>query len=474
MAGVANDGAARIASRARLAAAVSAGKLTGSIARFVGRGGGTSAPGMVARTIDAGVLRKVVGASAARKVLVTGSNGKTTTCRMVSALVEADGRRVIQNRTGSNLVQGVTSVAVRGADVLGRLNTDVLVFEIDEATVRTVAPEIEPDVTLVTNIFRDQLDRFGEIYSVAGALETMAAELPATATLVVNGDDPMVAAFAARAAARTLAFGIETDEVGFDVPEHAADTVRCVRCQHNLVYTRAYLSHLGAYHCPSCGLSRPPLDIAVTSVTTTPGGVDIQLRTPTGQVDVSLALTGVHNVYNAAAAIATGVALQLDLHNAARALSALRPAFGRLEEIRAGDRTIVLAFVKNPISYNATLRAIAQSDVEKHVLAVHSNTTVDGEDFSWLWDVELEAIAPQIRWVLASGTKSAEVAMRYKYAGLTEEQIETVPDVRSALDRALARVEPGGTLHVLAGYTPMRELRRIMQQRKWVRAFWEE
>ena len=232
------------AATARLALALSAGKMAAKTGRMLKVGGGTSLPGVVARRIDPDVLRKVIGASRAKKIVVCGSNGKTTTCRMLAAISRSAGRRVTQNRTGSNLLPGVTAVAVNGASIFGRLDADVLVFEIDEATIRHAVPEIEPDVVIVNNLFRDQLDRYGELYSVAAALETMIRSLPPEATVILNGDDPLVASFAPDAVCRRLYFGMRTEDVGTQVPEHAADTIRCVRCQHDLEYTKIGRAHV--------------------------------------------------------------------------------------------------------------------------------------------------------------------------------------------------------------------------------------
>jgi UDP-N-acetylmuramyl tripeptide synthase len=293
---------------------------------------------------------------------------------------------------------------------------------------------------------------------------------------VLNGDDPLVASFAPDSAARRLYFGLRADSVGAEVPEHAADTIRCVRCQHALTYRRAYMSHLGDYQCGRCGTRRPDLDIAVTQVQASPdGGSDVTVETPAGTIRLLVPLPGLHNVYNAAAALAGAHALSLLEPGSARgALAGLRPAFGRLEEIRAGGRLTVLSFVKNPTSYNVTLRQILSRPGRKHVLAAHSNTVVDGEDFAWLWDVDLEALVPDLASLVVSGTKAEEVALRMKYAGAGRTGMRVIPDRQAALDTALARVPPDEPLYILAGYTPMREFRRIMQRRGWVPPFWEE
>lgn len=463
--------------RARLAMAISAGKLAGASGRLLHVGGGTSLPGMIARRIDPDVLRSVVGASKAKKIVITGSNGKTTTARMTAAIADAGGRRVSQNRTGSNLLQGVTSVAVNFADVFGRLDSDVLLFEIDEATIPLAVPEIQPDVVVITNIFRDQLDRFGELYAVANALNTMLEKLPESATILLNGNDPQVANFGQNAKARRLFFGLETLEVGTPVPEQSADIIRCIHCNHDLVYEVAYLSHLGLYRCPNCGYTLPKLDIAATSVQLAADGqgpTQVTLRTPNGEMQLSIPLPGLHNVYNAAAAIGATLAAGFPQDKIQPALSAIRPAFGRLEKIQAGDKTIYLSFVKNPTSFNLMLRLIAQHAGQKHMLVSFSNTVVDGEDFAWLWDVELEEIADNILDAMCSGNKSEEIAMRLKYAEWPVEKISRVADQEAALDAALSNVEPGGTLYIMSGYTPTQELRKIMQKRGWVKHFWEE
>ena len=463
--------------RARLALAISAGKLAGASGRFFRIGGGTSLPGMIARRIDPNVLKSVVGASKAKKIVITGSNGKTTTARMTATIADFSGQRVSHNRTGSNMLQGVTSVAVNFADVFGRLDSDVLLFEIDEGTIPLAVPEIQPDVVVITNIFRDQLDRYGELYAVANALDKMLESLPATSTILLNGNDPQVANFGQNAKAKRLYFGLEATNIGTPVPEQSADIIRCILCQEDLQYEVAYMSHLGLYRCPNCGYTLPKLDFAATTIKLAADGEgpsQVTLRTPKGEMTLEIPLPGIHNVYNATAAIGAAMAADLDLEKAPAAIASMRPAFGRLEKIQAGDQTIYLAFVKNPTSFNLMLRLIKQHSTEKHALIVASNTVVDGEDFAWLWDVDLEEIAPDIRDIVCSGGKAEELAMRLKYADIPTDHISIVHEREAALDAALKNAGPGGTLYIMASYTPTNELRRIMQKRGWVKHFWEE
>ncbi len=463
--------------RARLSLAISAGKLAGASGRLLRVGGGTSLPGLIARRIDPDVLKEVVGASEAKKIVITGSNGKTTTARMTSAMAANNGKRVSHNRAGSNMLQGVTSVAVNFADIFGRLHSDVLLFEIDEGTMPLAMPEISPDVVVITNIFRDQLDRYGELYSVARALDKTLENLPETATILLNGNDPQVANFGQKAKAKRLYFGLETTEVGTPVPEQSADIIRCIHCQEDLQYKVAYMSHLGLYSCPNCGYTLPPLDIAATSIKLAPDGqgpTRVELRTPQGTMTLEIALPGLHNVYNAAAAIGASLAAGFEKEKLPAALASIKPAFGRLEKIQAGDQTIYLSFVKNPTSFNLILRLIAQHPGKKHILLAASHTIVDGEDFSWLWDIEVEEVAQDIADVVCSGNKPEELAMRLKYAEIPVDKISQNADLESALDAALKNAGPGGTLYILSSYTPTNELRRMMQKRGWVKHVWQE
>ncbi len=463
--------------RARLSLAISAGKLVGASGRLLRIGGGTSLPGLIARRIDPDILKSVIGSSKAKKIVITGSNGKTTTARMTSAMAASNGKRVSHNREGSNMLQGVTSVAVNFADIFGKLHSDVLLFEIDEGTMPLVMPEISPDVVVITNIFRDQLDRYGELHSVARALDKTLDDLPETSTILLNGNDPQVANFGQKTKARRLFFGLETTEVGTPVPEQSADIIRCIHCQEDLQYKVAYLSHLGIYRCPNCGYTLPPLDIAATSVKLAPDGqgpTHVELRTPQGNMSLEIALPGIHNVYNAAAAIGASLAAGFEKEKLPAALTSIKPAFGRLEKILAGDQTIYLSFVKNPTSFNLILRLIAQHSGKKHILLAASHTIVDGEDFSWLWDIEVEEVAQNIADIVCSGNKPEELAMRLKYAEIPVDKISQIADLEMALNAGLENAGPGGTLYILSSYTPTNQLRRIMQKRGWVKHVWQE
>jgi lipid II isoglutaminyl synthase (glutamine-hydrolysing) len=439
----------------------------------MGRGGGTSIPGMVARRLDPGILRALVADQGVPVIAITGSNGKTTTARFAAAILRGAGLPVAHNQSGANLVQGVTSLAVSAADLRGHVAPVVMVAEIDEGALPLVAPEIRPQAVLVTNLFRDQLDRYGEIYAVADAFEVVAAALPPDSVLVVNADDPIVAGLAPARDGRRVTFGLDL-RASTDAITRAADTIRCPACRANLEYEHVYLSHMGAWRCPACGLARPPLDVAVTSVEVKGlAETRFAVRTAEGEQDFAIPQSGLHVAYDAAAAVALAVGLGVPLDGAPAALAGVGPAFGRLERITAGDREIVLGFAKNPTSYNATLRALATEDLPRHLLIAVSNTLVDGEDFGWLWDVDFEASVARIETATVSGLRADELANRLKYAGLDPVRMAVITERVPALDAALAATPPGEPLTIVAGYTPTIELREEMRRRGWVGRYWE-
>jgi lipid II isoglutaminyl synthase (glutamine-hydrolysing) len=456
----------------RASAAIAAGKSAAFATRLIGRGGGTAITGMVARMVDPGILDKLVRRAGVPVVAITGSNGKTTTARFTAALLRGEGIGVCHNSAGANLIQGVTSLAVGSATLRGHLPDGVLVAEVDEGALPRVAPETKPRALLVTDLFRDQLDRFGEIYAVRDAIESVAAALPFDAALVVNGDDPMVATLAENREGRRVTFGLaikrSTDQIS-----RAADTIRCPRCQSDLKYKYVYLSHMGDYSCPACGFARPKLDVAVTSLEVV--GLDktrCEMQTPQGKLIVEIPQPGVHIAYDAAGAVAILVGLGVSLEHAAESLASVGPAFGRLEKIDAAGRTIILAFAKNPTSYNTTLRALATEDEPKQLLIAASNTLVDGEDFGWLWDVDFESMAPRVDRVVVSGTRADELANRLHYAGVATNKVTVIEDRPAALTEAMALMPPGSRLVVLSGYTPLIELRNEMRRRGWTGRYW--
>jgi lipid II isoglutaminyl synthase (glutamine-hydrolysing) len=460
----------------RLFAAIVAARAAQTASRVLGRGGGTSLPGMVARRVDPRVLSTIVAGRDVPVVAITGSNGKTTTARFVAALLRGEGVEVAHNSSGSNLVQGVTSLAVGSADLRGGLRYGALVAEVDEGALLVVEGELRPRALVIVDLFRDQLDRFGELHALGAALESVAEPLPADRALIVNADDPLVASLAPERDGYRVTFGFDVGR-SLDAITRAADTIRCPRCRADLAYRTVHLSHMGDWSCTGCGFARPPLDVAVTAVEVTGlSETRCTIRLPDdSQIDLRIPQAGIHVAYDAAAAVAAIVGLGVPTTHAAAALAGIRPAFGRIETIPLPDgRSVVVAFSKNPTSFNTTFRALETEGEPRHLLVALSNTLVDGEDFAWLWDVDVESVAPRILDVIVSGTRGDEIATRLKYAGVDPARMTVVEDRPAALDAALANVPAGDRLTIVAGYTPTIELREEMHRRGWTGRFWEQ
>jgi lipid II isoglutaminyl synthase (glutamine-hydrolysing) len=475
---------ARSVSRAsdpRLVAALAAAKVTGVAIRRLGRGGGTAAPGLVAERIDPGLVTKIARRLPHGVVVIAGTNGKTTVARMVADVLTAHGLRVAHNRAGSNLVRGVASALAGQADLLGDPRADVGVIESDEAAFPEIVRRLQPTLVVLNNLFRDQLDRYGELDTIASLWRPALAELPASATVVANVDDPTLAAITDDLAARRITFGLADDNPRYllEAIPHAADAKSCRRCGHDLAYDRLYSAHLGAWRCPGCGASRPPLDFAGTKIAL--HGVDalsLRVARPVGSpIDLELAIPGLYNAYNAVAASAAATALGVPERTIVAALAAYRSAFGRIERITYRGRTLTLALVKNPVGFNETLRmlTVATYGLTVPTLIAINDLTADGRDVSWLWDVDFELLADGEAPLFTTGLRGTDMANRLHYAGVPESRYRPLPaDLAAGLDAFVDALPEGGAGYVLPTYTSLLGLRQALADRGAVAHFWEQ
>ena len=452
-----------------------AGKLTRLGLQLSGRGG-TALPGLVALTIDPDFIAAVASSLAHGVVLVSGTNGKTTTTRMLSDIVRATGWGPIHNRSGSNLERGIAGALLTENDWRGQLRGDIGMFEVDEASLPRVLGRISPRVVLVTNLFRDQLDRYFEVDQLARRIGDAVAKLDPRVTLVLNADDPIVAWLGQRHGGPVVYFGVDDPAVGGLVPQAISDATRCPRCRQPLRYERVVLAHEGDWSCPSCGLARPERDVSATRVVLTSLSSEIQLRTAVASAfdPVRVPIAGLYNAYNALAAIAAARALDIGLTDATRALANFRPAFGRLETVDLEGRTLRLVLVKNPAGFNAAIGALLETSRKPRLLAALNDRDADGRDVSWIWDADFEALAPAVEHAVVTGIRSRDLANRLKYAGIARDRIEVVDQWGSAIDRALGGAAPGGEVVVLATYTAMLALRGELARRGHVANFWED
>ena len=445
---------------------VAAARAAGALSRLAGRGGGTTLPGKLLWKVDPDAIDRLAARLPQGSALVSATNGKTTTASMAAEIL---GHRVrlAHNGSGANLVSGVASTLLesRGAD-LG-------LFEVDEGALPEVAERVRPKAVCLGNLFRDQLDRYGELEHVADRWRAAAADLPPATVLVLNVDDPQVASLA-DTGRQSVRFGVDDERHARRELQHAADSKWCVRCGTAYDYRAAYIGHLGDYRCPNCGHARPTLDVAAREIEL--AGVDhaaFTLVTPDASARVKLRLPGLYNVYNALAAAALTRSLGSSLDEIVSGLERFDAAFGRFERIDLDDRRLLMLLVKNPAGANEAVRTLLQGEPPRTLVVALNDAIADGQDVSWIWDVDFEPLVPGLERLVATGSRAAELSLRFKYGGLDPAAIEVEPELDRALDRGLELVPPGGELVVLPTYTAMLALRRIVASRGHVRNYWE-
>lgn len=460
----------------RTSLALAAGRLAGAASRALRLGGGTAVAGLVAQRVDPALVERLARGLGHGCAIVTGTNGKTTTARMLAAAAREAGLYPLANPSGSNLMRGVATALLEESGLSGAVGdaaNRLGVFEVDEATLPAAARALRPRVIVFSNLFRDQLDRYGEVDAVAGLWRRALAELPATTALVLNADDPAVASLADAAKGPLLTYGIDDTRAAEEQIEHASDYRFCLSCGEELAYDAAFFGHVGHWRCPGCGRARPTPDVRATCVELSAEASRLILATPQGELRVDLPLAGLYNAENALAATAGALALGLPLDAAARALGSFRAAFGRQERFQVEGRDVLVLLGKNPTGMNQVLRTITARNGALHLLLFLNDGIADGRDISWIWDTDYERLANRAVSAVVSGTRAEELALRLKYADLGIET-PSIADARAALDAALAETPQGETLCVVPTYTAMLEARELLARRGKRQHFWED
>jgi UDP-N-acetylmuramyl tripeptide synthase len=451
---------------ARLAVESFAARAAARLSRVAGTGGGTTLPGKLLWKLDPGAIDALAARLPQGAALVSATNGKTTTTAMVAEILGPT-VRLAWNSSGANLVSGVAST------LLAERDAELGLLEVDEAALPEIAARIRPRALLLGNLFRDQLDRYGELEHVAERWRQTVDDLDREAVLVVNGDDPQVGDLA-RERNGAIVFGVDDPSQARAALQHAADSRHCVRCGHPYTFAAAYVGHLGDYSCSACGHARPKLLVSARAIQLEGlESASFDLVTPTGGVRVKLPLPGLYNVYNALAAAALAQALGASLEQIQAGLERFGAAFGRFERIASGDKTILVLLIKNPAGANEVVRTLEGAGAPSTLLIALNDAIADGKDVSWIWDVDLEPLLTAAERVIAAGDRAAELGVRCVYGGLDEASLEVEPDLRRALDRGLELTPTGGELVVLPTYTAMLALRRIVGERGLARPYWE-
>ena len=460
---------------ARLAAAVAAGKAATWLSRRLGAGAGSNFPGKVILRMHGRAPEAMVSRLPGGCVLVSGTNGKTTTSNLLAGMLRAAGMIPVHNRVGANLMTGITAALAQSSSARGIPRGDIGLFEVDEATLPAAVERLHPRMVIVTNLFRDQLDRYGELESLARRMGSALASLGSGADVLLNADDPLVASLGRDTGASVHYFGIDSAEETEGGLRHAADSKHCRECGSPLGFEAHYFGHMGIYSCPACGLSRPAPDFAASRVELAgTSGSRVSVVTPAWSGEIRLPLPGLYNVHNLLAALGGAQLLGLGEEAVRRGVEGYTTAFGRGERIPVDGRTLFLVLSKNPTGFNEVIRTLRGEGEGMVVLAALNDRIADGRDVSWIWDVDFEELAPLPRRLVATGTRAWDMALRMKYAGLGDRHLEVREDLRDALRAALDAAGEGETVYALTTYTATLELRRLLTRMGAVPGLWKE
>jgi lipid II isoglutaminyl synthase (glutamine-hydrolysing) len=442
----------------------------GAASRASGRGGGTTLPGRALLRLSPNAIsilgRRLTGGA----TIVSATNGKTTTAGMIAAILAEEGRVPVHNRAGSNMTWGVATALLeqRGEEGL---------FEVDEAWLPRVSDELDAGLIVLGNLFRDQLDRYGELEHLADEWADLVAARAGHSRFVLNADDPLIADLGRDREERpregVTYFGIDDESQALPELQHAHDAKHCRRCGQPYAFERAFVGHLGHYSCPACGATRPVPEVAATAIDLQGmRGSRVSVRTPHGELDLSRPLPGLDNVYNALAAIAAAQALGARAESVRAGLESMQALFGRVERIDVDGKPVSILLVKNPAGANEVLRTLRLESQGRDLdlLLALNDRIADGRDVSWIWDADFELLAESVRTVTCSGRRAAEMALRLKYAGWPEASIAVVPDLAQALWTAV----DGADLQIFAlpTYTALLELRTQLADRGLAPEYW--
>lgn len=438
--------------RLRLGVSVGTAKTVTSLVRLSRMGAASVLPGSIARRLQPNVLPLLFQQVKRGVILVVGTNGKTTTSLLLRTLLERQGWRVAHNATGANLINGLVTTLLDNTNLLGQLDADYAILEVDENILPLLLRDCQPQYILGLNLFRDQLDRYGEVDTISRRWQNAIAPLPPETRVILNGDDPTLSHLGQQLPQKVLFFGLSEPDLYLDEIPHAVDSIYCPSCGHSLDYEGVYLSHLGDYHCPKCGFSKSPL--AVNSK------------------EWPQILIGIYNKYNTLAAGLVAREMGLDTDTIYDTVKNFRAAFGRAEELDVNGKHVRILLSKNPVGMNETIRAVA--DIQKQggastKLIVLNDRTPDGTDVSWIWDVDTEKLVELGGTIIVSGDRVYDMALRLRYSqteGDNNLKLIVKEDLQEAISTALELTPASETLHILPTYSAMLEVRGLLTGRK--------
>ena len=421
--------------------AILLGKSIFSLTRILKLGGGYAAPGLYGLKLDPDLVQKLINRKA-KNIVVTGTNGKTTTSKLISHFLKTSQEKVIRNSSGSNLERGIASYLISHAPLSGNLEYDFGVWELDEFAFNTVAPKIKPDVIIFLNAFRDQLDRYGEVDTVVNRWNETLGKLPKDTILIINNDDSNLAKAIKGFEGKLIKIGIKDHKI------------------------------TGESKSGSSGKPDYEAEILKSSDL---NGTDIKVRYNGDVLRFTIPLPGIFNVYNFLAALALSHNLNLDTVKIADSLKDFTPSFGRNEKFEINGKPGNIFLIKNPVGATQVLGTILPhiSSSDSLLMALNDNFA-DGTDVSWIWDIEMEKFVRDIKRlrIYASGSRAFDLGLRLKYAGVDEDRISVSQSMEESFESALKQTE--GKLFILPTYTALMELQKILVKKGIKKEYWKE
>ncbi len=456
--------------RLKTSIAIAACKLARFGLRKLGRGG-TDLPGRIALKLCPDLLGRL--AKDVTVIIVTGTNGKTTTSRMIEQAVYDAGIFYLANRSGANLLSGVTAEFCAASSILrGSCTKPFAVIEADEAAFKAISRYVEAKAIVVTNVFRDQLDRYGEVTHTLDNIRIGIENSP-NAVVCLNADDSLVSSLADVIPNEILYYGVDVP-VYTDRVAEVSDAPYCIRCKHEYEYSYVTYGHLGGFHCPHCGYERQLPAVSVMALHHSDGeGSDVTFRTDGQRIDAHIALPGGYNIYNACAAMAMGKAIGLDPEVTARALEHFNCGFGRMETFSIQGHSLRMILIKNPAGCNQVLNYLTASAEPVLFVACLNDRAQDGKDVSWIWDVDFEQLTAMedcLAGIYVSGIRAEDMALRFRYAGIPTEKLKIYKEYGALMEAILAQDKPAC---IMPTYTAMLDLRNYITKQYGAKEFWK-
>lgn len=441
------------------------GRFINLTCRITGKGG-TSLPGKLALKYDPMLIKELMENIIGNRIVVTGTNGKTTTSGLIASILKASGKNPVHNKEGANMTGGIATALIRYTSLSGKIKGDTAVLEIDEANMPLLLDDIKPKIVVITNFFRDQLDRYGELDTTIKKVKESLNKLPNNSILLLNADEPFTAAIGDGLNLKVMYYGLNDSFNKNYGLSPAFEQKYCPVCGNKYVYKEVYYGQLGDYYCPKCGKTRPNLDFSVININLSEDGISFKLKYKDKLLSLKSHLTGAYNIYNVTAAVAASVLLDLNIKDITKGLEEYNPIAGRLQKTYLNGKKTLINLIKNPIGFDSTLNMLREINKPLNLVIAINDNYADGRDVSWLWDVNLEDFVSntKINKVIASGLRAEDMALRLKYAGIKPENIKVINSIEKALD-TIPELTSNELIAVLPNYTSLHEVNKYFKSK---------